>query len=94
MIRANGNLFLDHPFDPAQSTPFFVVAERQGDPFGTGSSGSSDAMHVVLGFNRQIVIDDMRNVVDIDATSGNVRCDEDSRPSVTKTVQCPLSCGL
>ena len=79
MIGPNGNLLLNHSFDPAQCAAFFGIAECQCDPFGTGSSGPSDAMHIVLRLNGQIEIDDMRDVVDIDAAGGNVRRDQDSR---------------
>ena len=38
-------------------------------------------MHVALGNVRQFEIDDMGDVVDVEAARGNVGGDQDSRPS-------------
>ena len=94
MIRANRNLFLDHLLNATQGTAFISIAERQSNPFSASSARSTNSMDVVLGLHRQVIIDDMRNVIDIDATGSNISGDQDSRPSIAETVQGSLPSGL
>ena len=51
------------------------------------AGGAPDAMHVVFRFVRQIVIDDHRQIVHVDAACGDVGCDEDRNASVFKSVE-------
>ncbi len=94
MISTNRNLFLDHLLDATQGTAFISIAECQSDPFGAGSARSTDSMDVILRFHREVIVDDVRDVVDIDAASGDVGGDQDSRPSITETVEGSLTSGL
>ena len=43
----------------------------------TGAAGAADAVHVRLGVDRQIVVDDVADALDVEAASGDVGGDED-----------------
>ena len=53
-----------------------VIAQRDGAARRAGSRRSPDAMDISLGRLRQLVVDDMRHAVDIDAARGNVGGDQ------------------
>ena len=94
MVLHNGNPLVDDPFDPSQQSPFFAITERECESFSTRARGATDSVDVIFGFHRQVKVDDVRDVVDVDAACRDVGCDEDSRPPVTEAVQRALPRGL
>ena len=68
MVLHNGDPLVDGPFDPSQQPPFFTITEREGEAFGTSSRCATDAVNVIFGFHRQVEVDDVRDVVDVDAS--------------------------
>ena len=48
--------------------------EADGDALGAGATGAADAMHVVLGVFRQVVVDDVANAFYVNAAPGDIRC--------------------
>ena len=56
MVFHDGDSLIDDPFDPSKQSPFFAVAERQGESLGTGSRRAADAVNVVFGFHRQVFL--------------------------------------
>ena len=50
----------------------FAQKECRGDAAFSGAAGAADAMDEVFGDIRQIVVDDMRDVLNVDAASGDV----------------------
>ena len=54
---------------------------------GLGASGATDAMDVVLGRLRQVVIDHSADPDDVDAARGDVRSDQDTVAAATKPLQ-------
>ncbi len=57
---------------------------------GSGTGGPPDAVHVAFGVVRQLVVDDMRDPVDIDTTRHDIRCDQDPDLAVIKPCERPL----
>ena len=51
---------------------FFRVAEGEGDPRGPGTAGAANAVDIRFGYIRQLVIHNMRQVVDIYPTGSDV----------------------
>src|SRR5450755_3759153 len=56
-------LALDQPFDIAQERVLVDAYQRNRLARGAGAPGSADAMHVVLGNVRQIVVHDVRQLI-------------------------------
>ena len=51
-------------------------------------------MHIAFRFVGQFEIDDVRDVVDVDAPGGNIGCDKNAGRSRTKPFQRTLTCAL
>ena len=70
------DLELDQLFDVDQV--FFLVGAEQRDrvTFRTGTSGTADAMHVILGRMRQLVVDHAGHFLDVEAARGDVGGDQ------------------
>ncbi|KAG0731807.1 hypothetical protein G6F23_014942 [Rhizopus arrhizus] len=58
--------------DRAQQLHFILRHQRNRLAGGTVAAGTADAVHVVLGHHRQVEVDDLRQLVDVDATRGDV----------------------
>jgi len=65
--------------------------EGEGVPRGTGPAGSADPMHVVLGILRHIVVDDVRDPLDIEAPLRHIGGDEDPHLPIGEVRERPLS---
>ncbi len=61
----------------------YVVSRNKVDcnAFSPESSTTANAMDVVLAVGRKVVVDDQRDLLDVDTTSEQVSCDEDTRRS-------------
>ena len=70
-IIIHANLALDQPLNRVQVCPLFGIAKRNRMPARAGARGAADAVHVRFGFVRQVVVEHVRDVIDIDAA----RCD-------------------
>ena len=57
---------LEQPFDQPKLFPLRRIAEGNGDTGCSGTRRASDAVHIAFRFLRQVVINDVRYVVDID----------------------------
>ena len=78
-------------FDLLQIFVFVTIAERDALAARSGPGRSADSMDVGLCFDRDVEIDDMADVIDIDPTSRNIGCDENSNLSVTERVEDSLA---
>ena len=68
--------------------------ERDRDAFATCASGSADAMDVRLGVRRDVVVDDVRDVLDVEAACRDVGCHEDVEGAVAEAVHDPVALVL
>src|SRR5687768_4394133 len=53
------DLAVHHLFDRRHERPVFVAHQRYRLAFSAGAAGAADAVHVVLGDVRQVVVDDV-----------------------------------
>jgi hypothetical protein len=60
----------------------------------SGSAGSSDTVDVLLDVPRNIVVDDMGDVVDVETSSGNIRRDQEIGNAFSESLQDSLALGL
>ena len=68
----NRNLVTDEFLDLRQAEDVFFAGERDGVARGAGARGAADAMHVVLGILRQVVVEHVRDLGDVQAAGGDV----------------------
>ena len=60
-------------FSMSRRKPFLVDADQRDRlALRAGAAGAADAVHVVLGHVGQLVVDDVRQLVDVDAARGDV----------------------
>ena len=81
MITDDRDMLANQLLDAVEEALFLPVAERNGDAFGSGSSGAANAVDVALRLVGNVVVDDVADVIDIDATGSNVGGDQDARLS-------------
>ena len=53
-----------------------ATAQGEGTSAFSGASGSSDSMDIIFGILRNVVVEYTVDVIDIDAASGNVGCNQ------------------
>ncbi len=71
------HLFFHHALDRRQQRTVFAADQRNRVAGAAGTTGAADAVHVIFGHVRQVVVDDMRQCVDVDTACGDVGGDED-----------------
>ena len=55
-----------------------MAHERYGFALGAGAAGAADAVNIILGDVRQIVVDDVGQGLDVEAAPGDVGGDQDT----------------
>ena len=60
-------------FNIAEKSPLFTIAERDRNAIGTRTCGATNPVDIGFRDVRQVVIDDMRNRIDIDAAGRDIR---------------------
>ena len=88
------DLLVQEPLNTDQIARFGFITKRIGQAFLSSTSGSADAVNVDFGFVGQIEIEDVRNVVNIDASAGDVGSDKNEHIAVPEILQRPGSGGL
>src|SRR5687767_679949 len=75
---------LDELLDLPEQPDLVVVDERDRGTHTARTAGAADAVHVILGHVRQFEIDDVRQLLDVEAARGDVSCDEHGDAAVLK----------
>ena len=88
------DLLVQKPLNTDQIARFGFVTKRIGQAFFSSTSGAADAVNIDFGFVGQIKIEDVRNVVDVNASAGNVGGDENEHLAVSEVLERPCSGGL
>ena len=57
------------------------------DAVAARAAGAADAVHVVLGLHRQVVVDDVRDALHVDAARGDVGGHEHFQPAAAQRLQ-------
>ena len=66
----------DEPFERTHRRLIIGCRETDGIPDGVGPSGAANAMHVVLGVQGKVVVDHVRDSLDVNAARGDIGRDE------------------
>jgi len=88
------DLLVQKPLNTDQIARFGFVTKRIGQAFFSSTSGAADAVNIDFGFVGQIEVEDVGNVVDIDASAGDVGSDKNEHLAVPEILQRPGSGGL
>src|SRR5437773_59858 len=86
-----GELLLHQFFDRTQRIALGRIAERNGDAAAAGTRRAADPVDIGFRDVRQLEIDDVGHVVDIDPACGNVGCDKNARASGAKSFERTLA---
>nr|GEU28450.1 hypothetical protein [Tanacetum cinerariifolium] len=81
------NQLLGEAFDAFDVHAFGVVDQRDGLAIATGTAGTADAVHIVLGELRQVVVEHVGNRRHVDTAGGNVGGDQDFHLAAAQAVQ-------
>src|SRR6185295_17972077 len=74
--RGHLDLVRDVVLDLGQRHGVFLAAEADRVALRAGARGAADAMHVVGGILRQVVVEHVTHVGDVQAARGDVRADQ------------------
>ena len=88
-MRQDGDGAAEEFFDVAKLRALLAGAEGDGLAFGPGAAGASDAMDVGPGLVGQVEVDDVRDVVDVEAAGGDVAGHQHARLALLEVVQGP-----
>ena len=89
LVLQDLDLLAQESLDANQITRFRFVAKRIRQTVSTGACGSTDAMDVDLGFVGQVKVEHVRDVLDVDASAGDVRGHEDEHVAVSEGIEGP-----
>jgi hypothetical protein len=81
-------------FDLAQKMTLVIVAERNGNAFMACARRATDAVHIGFRYVGQFEIDDMRDLVDVNAACGNIGGHQNARTTVLEFRQGALARAL
>ena len=77
--------------DVAQQSMLARLDQGDRHALASGPARSADAMHVGIGVGRHVEVDDVADVVDVEAAGGDVRRDEHVQRSVAETPHDPVA---
>ena len=69
-----------------QGIDIIFTGETDGIPVFANACRATDSMHIILGILRQIKIDDMGDIWDVQASGGNIGCNQYREFAVVKTL--------
>ena len=75
VFHFGGHGLVEKAFDAAQQRAVLGTAERNRVAVHSRARGAADAMYVSLSFHREVIINHMRDVIDIETACGDVRGD-------------------
>ena len=90
MIFYHGDLPCDELLNIAQEFFFFSITKRKRNAAGACPAGSADPVDIGLGDIRQLEIDHVGQVVDIDTPRGDIGRYEDAGMPVLEVYECAL----
>jgi hypothetical protein len=67
------------PLDLAEHSPLLAIAKRNRDSRSPRPARPANAVNISLGRQRQVIVHDMRNTIDIQAPRGDIRRDQHRR---------------
>ena len=94
VFHFGGHGFVEKAFDAAQQRAVLGTAERNRVAVHSRARGATDTMYVSLSFHREVIINHVRDVIDIETACCDVRGDEHLKASAFETIQRACASGL
>ena len=94
MLLVHWNALSNCFLDTSKILAFILITECNCDASLACSARSANAMNIDLGHVREVVIDDMTDVGDIDAATGDICGDENLEGAVAEAAKGALTCAL
>ena len=94
MLHLGGYGLTQQALDVSQKRAIFGAAKGNCVAVHARAGSPPDAMHVSLRLHREVVVNHVRYVIDIQSARGHVRGDEHLEPPLLKSIQRPRACGL
>ena len=94
MILEDRDRGSEEALDADEVSRFSLIAEGVGNPPSSCSRRATDAVDVILGLVRKIVIEHVGDVLDVDASCGDVGRDEERHIPTTEGLEGPNARGL
>ncbi len=91
MVVDDGDTLRDELLDISEVLFLFSITEGDSDTTSTCPACASDAVDIGLGDIRELEIDDMRELIDIDPTCRDIGRDEDTDFFVLESCECCLA---
>ena len=82
------NLPLDKLLDTVEFTLLLLVHERNGPPRSAGPRRAADAMDIIFGIVRHVIIDDHADILDVDTACDDVRRYENPHFIILSSITC------
>src|SRR5690606_22771979 len=74
-------------FDGTDQAGFARAGQGDRDAVATGTTGTADAVHVILGLARRVEVDDMADAGDVDAARGDVGCHQHADAALAQAIE-------
>ena len=94
VIVMNGQGAADFPLHTMQPRTLLGIAERDGEAAAPGASGAADAVDIAFRQARQVMVENMRHRLNVDAARRDIRCHQDLHGAGAKSVQRALPLAL
>ena len=91
MVFDNRDELTDEPLNVDEVGSLIFLTERYGRPRSAGSSCTADSMNVGFRDVGHVVVDDVRNILDVDTASRYVRGHEHAHLAVFEAVERSLA---
>ena len=82
-----GQLVAQLCLDIGQQEGILLAGKADGGANGAGTAGTTNAVHIVIGFFRQGVVDHMGHVLDVQTTTRHISGDQHLEAPFLETVQ-------
>ena len=88
---SDGQRLLHQAFDATQQQSLRRITKSDGNSTITCAGRAPDPVHITFGLMRQLEIDDMGNLIDVDSARCNVRRDKNAGSAFAKSIERPLA---
>ena len=94
MVVYHRNCFVDEPLNISQFYSLFCITKSNGHTGITSPAGSANTVNIGFRHIGQIIVEHMREVINIDTPCRNICCHQHTGVAVFKIGECMLSCVL
>ena len=87
VIFVDGNVLFDQAFDVAEQANVTRFTERNCNPFGRTTTGTTDTVNIAVGILRKVIVHNVGNPRNVNTTGRNIGCDQNRELAITEIAQ-------